>query len=65
MFEVAKLTLEDTRLLNSKFCIKAPPPANMIPFSIISDASSGGDFSSVVFTTSTIFDIDYRIASSI
>ena len=47
----------------SKFCIKAPPPANTIPFYAISDASSGGVFSSVAFTTSIISFIDSSIAN--
>ena len=32
----------------------APPPVNIIPFSIISDANSGGVFSKVDFIASTI-----------
>ena len=45
--------------------IKAPPPASTIPFAIISEASSGGVFSNVTLTISTILFIDSDIACPI
>ena len=38
----------------SIFLISAPPPANTIPFSAISDDNSGGVFSNVIFIASII-----------
>ena len=47
----------------SMFFIKAPPPANVIPLSTISDANSGGVFSNVALTKSIIFSISGAIAA--